>query len=127
MKYADISLNSELTVVKELSKYAVKQDTTHKIILMIELGDLREGLMPADLEKTVKEVVKLKGVKLVGIGTNLACFGGIKPDDKKMGYLSSIVKNIEDKFNLKLKFISGGNSANYNWFVSTNEDRKSVV
>ena len=83
VKYADISLNSELSVIKELSKYAVKQDTIHKILLMVELGDLREGIMPSDLENTVKEVIKLKGIRLVGVGTNLACFGGIKPDDEK--------------------------------------------
>lgn len=121
VKYADISLNSELLVIKELSKYAVKQDTIHKILLMVELGDLREGIMPSDLENTVKEVIKLKGIRLVGIGTNLACFGGIKPDDEKMKYLSTIAKNIEDKFKLKLELVSGGNSANYNWFLSTKD------
>jgi len=121
VNYTDISLNSELSVIKELSKFAVKQDTIHKIILMVELGDLREGIMPSDLEKTVKEVIKLKGIRLVGIGTNLACFGGIKPDNEKMEHLSSIAKNIEDKFKLKLKFISGGNSANYNWFMTTKD------
>ena len=119
VNYSDISLNSELSVIKELSKFAIKQNTKHKIILMVELGDLREGIMPSNLEKTVKEVTELKGVKLVGIGTNLACFGGIKPDDKKMGLLSIIAKNIEDKFKLKLEFVSGGNSANYDWFMST--------
>ncbi len=121
VNYADISLNSELSVIKELSKFAVKQDKTHKIILMVELGDLREGIMPSVLENTVKEIIKLKGIKLVGIGTNLACFGGIKPDNEKMEHLSSIAKNIEDKFKLKLKFISGGNSANYNWFMATKD------
>jgi len=100
VKYADISLNSELSVINEISKYAVKQNITHKIILMIELGDLREGIMPSDIENIVKEVIELNGVELVGIGTNLACFGGIKPDDEKMRYLSLIAKNIEDKFKL---------------------------
>jgi predicted amino acid racemase len=119
VKYADISLNSELSVIKELSKYAVKQGVTHKIILMVELGDLREGIMPSDLENTVNEVIGLKGIELAGIGTNLACFGGIKPNNEKMDSLSSIVKNIEDKFKLKLEIISGGNSANYNWFMTT--------
>lgn len=67
VNYTDISLNSELSVIKELSKFAVKQDKTHKIILMVELGDLREGIMPSDLENTVKEVIKLKGIRLVGM------------------------------------------------------------
>jgi len=119
VKYADISLNSELSVIKELSKFAVKQNTLHKIILMVELGDLREGILPSDIENTTKEVLALKGVTLVGIGTNLACFGGIEPNDEKMEVLSSIAKDIENKFKLGLKFISGGNSANYNWFITT--------
>ncbi len=121
VKYADISLNSELSVVKRLSKFAVNNNATHKIILMVELGDLREGLMPSDLEDTVKGVVGLEGIELVGIGTNLACLGGIKPDEEKMGYLSSLAGDIEEKFGMTLEFVSGGNSANYNWFMSTKD------
>ena len=119
VKYTDISLNTELSVIERLSKYAIDDDRLHKIILMVELGDLREGLMPADLDNTVKQVLKLKGIKLVGIGTNLACFGGVKPDKEKMECLSSIANDIEEKFGLTLEYVSGGNSANYNWFMST--------
>ena len=118
-KYADTSLNSELLVIQKLSLYALENNLKHKIILMVELGDLREGLMPSDLDETIQQVLKLKGVELKGIGTNLACLGGIQPDAKKMEYLSSLVVDIEKKFNLNLEIVSGGNSANYNWFKST--------
>ncbi|MHA1808708.1 MAG: alanine/ornithine racemase family PLP-dependent enzyme [Candidatus Heimdallarchaeaceae archaeon] len=121
VKYANISLNSELSVVKNLSKFSMKNNTTHKIILMVELGDLREGLMPSDLEDIVREVVKLEGIELSGIGTNLACFGGIKPDEEKMNHLSSLAREVEERFSLTLEFVSGGNSANYNWFMSTED------
>ncbi|MFC2152322.1 alanine racemase [Bacteroidota bacterium] len=119
VKYADISLNSELSVVKRLSKFAVENKITHKIILMVELGDLREGILPLDLDYIIEQVIALEGIELIGLGTNLACFGGIAPDDEKMEYLSSIAKDVEEKFGLKLNIISGGNSANYNWFMST--------
>jgi predicted amino acid racemase len=121
VRYTDVSLNTELSVIKGLSRSAVKQRITHKIILMVELGDLREGLLPSDLENTVKEIIVLKGIEFVGVGTNLACFGGIEPDEEKMEYLSTIVKNIEEKFGLTLEFVSGGNSANYSWFISTKD------
>jgi predicted amino acid racemase len=121
IKYTHISLNTELSVVKRLSKFAVECSTTHKIILMVELGDLREGILPTDLENTIEQVLKLKRIKLAGIGTNLACFGGIKPDENNMGRLSSIVGNVEEKFGLKLSIVSGGNSANYDWFLSVND------
>lgn len=119
VKYTDISLNSEYSVIKRLSKFAERQNRKHKIILMVELGDLREGIMPSDLDHMIKLVLELNGIKLVGIGTNLACFGGVNPDQEKMGYLSSIVTNVEKKFGLTLKYVSGGNSANYDWVNST--------
>ncbi len=118
VKFADISLNSELIVIQKLAHFAIQSQTTHQIILMVELGDLREGLMPKDLDRTIQQVLKLEGIELVGLGTNLACFGGIKPDNEKMEMLSSIAIDVEKKFDLLLEFISGGNSANYNWFMS---------
>ena len=121
VKYADISLNSEIVVIKELSKFSIEQNTIHKIILMVELGDLREGLMPLDLDSIIKQVLELRGIELIGIGTNLACLSGIKPNDEKMEYLSSLVTGIEEKFGISLKYISGGNSANYNWFMGTQD------
>lgn len=121
IKYTDISLNSEISVIKALSASALKQNCTHKLILMVELGDLREGIMPGDLENIVRYTVELDGIELVGIGTNLACHGGIKPDEEKMSHLSAIAREVEMKFGLTLEFVSGGNSANYNWFMTTNE------
>ncbi len=84
---------------------------------MLEMGDLREGIMPVDIDRIVKKVIKLKGLFLIGIGTNLACFNGAIPNTKKMNELSLIVSKLEIKFNINLEIISGGNSANYYWFI----------
>ncbi len=119
VKHVDISLNSELVVIEELSKYALQNNIRHKIILMVELGDLREGIIPEVLLDTVKKVKKMKGIVIAGIGTNLTCYGGVAPDSEKMRTLSALARDIEDIFNLELEFISGGNSANYLWFVSS--------
>mgnify|MGYP002640386877 CR=1 FL=1 len=121
VKYADISLNTELSVIERLSAYAVEYDKPHKIILMLELGDLREGLMPSDLDNVVEQVLKMEGIILAGIGSNLTCFGGVIPDDENMGTLSTIATDLENKFEIKLDFVSGGNSANYNWFMTTQD------
>ena len=121
VKYTDISHNSEIIVIEKLSKFAVKYNNTHKIILMVEMGDLREGIMPSELFGAIKQIIALPGIEIAGIGTNLACFGGINPDEKKMETLSLIARDVEQKFGLKLEFVSGGNSANYNWFMSTKD------
>jgi predicted amino acid racemase len=121
VKYADISLNSEISVIERLSALAVDNGTKHKIILMVELGDLREGLMPSDLMETAVLANSLEGILLGGIGTNLACFGGIKPDEGKVDHLSSLAREVEDRFKMRLQYVSGGNSANYDWLMSTQD------
>ena len=117
--YADISLNTELVIIKRLSDIAVNREKVHKIILMVEMGDLREGIMPEDLEPFIQKVLEFPGINLVGIGANYACFGGVKPDEDKMDKLSSLAVQIEQKFSLSLSFVSGGNSANHSWLMAT--------
>jgi len=124
VKTADCSLNSETIVLKSLSEYALKLGVIHQVILMIELGDLREGLMPDDLDKTITELLKLKGLELMGLGTNLACMGAIIPDKSKMNELSAIATRVEKKFGIRLKVISGGNSANYHWLMHNTDPGK---
>lgn len=119
VRYADISFNSEISVIEYLSTIAVSLNKVHRIILMVELGDLREGVLPEDVENTVEKIIQLNGIELIGLGTNLACQAGIAPDDQNMMYLSAISMNIEAKFGIHLKMISGGNSANYRWFKKT--------
>jgi ornithine racemase len=119
VEFADVSLNTELSVIRLLADQAVKHGKTHQVVLMIELGDLREGILPANLEPLVKETVGLRGVRLAGIGTNMACFGGVAPTEANMRELSAIAGKLQREVGTDFRFVSGGNSANYQWFVST--------
>lgn len=114
----DVSLNTEIEVIRELSVAAQKTDRIHRVVLMVELGDLREGIMPDHLQSMVAEVLRLPDIHLEGIGTNLACRSGISPDAKNMAELSSLADSLELVFGIKLKTISGGNSANLDWALS---------
>jgi predicted amino acid racemase len=119
VKNADISLNTEIKTLKSLSHYAKVQNKTHQVIIMVELGDLREGILPCDLPQFIKETLSLPNIKIIGIGCNLACYGGIKPDSKNMRELSDLVGLLEKEFHIDLEVISGGNSANYEWYKSS--------
>jgi len=124
VKYADISLNSEIETIKALSDEAIKIGKKHKIILMIDLGDLREGILEKDVDATVSEILKLDGVILYGVGVNLTCYGGVIPDEVNLGKLAEIAENIEDKFNIKLEIISGGNSSSFYMLDKGNMPKK---
>jgi predicted amino acid racemase len=113
--HADLSFVTEIDVIRALSSAATAANVTHGIVLMVELGDLREGVMPDDLEAYVGIVLGLPGLSLDGIGTNLACRSGVAPDATNMATLSAMATSIEATFGLHLRIVSGGNSANLNW------------
>ncbi|ABY94701.1 ornithine racemase Orr [Thermoanaerobacter brockii subsp. lactiethylicus] len=111
IKYADISLNSEIDTIKSLSEEAKKQRKIHEIILMVDLGDLREGVLKEDVIPIVEQIVKLEGIRLRGIGTNLTCYGSVIPTPDILEELVEIKNSINKKFNLNLDIVSGGNSS----------------
>ncbi len=119
VKTVDISLNTEIETLQHLSYYAKAHNKTHQVIIMVELGDLREGVLPCDLVQFVRQTLTLPHIKIAGIGCNLACYGGVKPDRKNMQALSELVTLLEAEFQISLEIISGGNSANYEWYKST--------
>jgi len=121
VRSADISLNTEIDTLKKLSYYAKAGNKNHQVIVMVELGDLREGVLPVDLPEFIRQTISLSHIKIVGIGCNLACYGGVKPSDKNMHNLSELFDIIEKEFHLGLIIISGGNSANYEWYKSTKD------
>ena len=113
--HADISFNTEIEVIKSLSSEARRSGRIHGIVLMVELGDLREGLLPGDLGATVRETLDLPNIDLKGIGTNLACRCGMTPSAENMSELSALAGSLEATFGLTLDIVSGGNSANLDW------------
>ena len=108
--FADISLNSSFKTIEALNEEAGKQGKIHRIIIMIELGELREGIIREHVLDFYKHVFELKNVKIEGIGANLGCMYGIQPTYDKLLQLSLYKQLIEAKFNTTLPLISGGSS-----------------
>ena len=113
----DISFNTELDVISELSKAAQAANRTHAVVLMVELGDLREGILPADLETVVRRTLGFPNIAFKGIGTNLACRCGVTPDALNMGELSTLADAIDSTFGPIVSIVSGGNSSNLDWVI----------
>ncbi len=110
VQFADISLNSEIETIKALDNAAKQLHRRHKIVLMVDLGDLREGIWPDTLKKTVDEIVQCESLDFEGIGCNLGCYGGVIPTTGNMKNLLQQKAFIETAYQLRLNLISGGNS-----------------
>lgn len=115
---ADMSLNTEMKVLSALSQAAITAKKVHEVLLMVELGDLREGILSQDIKSIVEQVRGLPNIKFIGLGTNLACSNGVSPDDLNMNELSEIVAQVADASEAYPIMVSGGNSANINWVFS---------
>lgn len=112
VRYADISLNSELATIKELNRAAQGRNKVHKVMIMQDLGDLREGIFDdEEMVCVVEEAKQLSNVKIIGIGANLSCYGGVRPDEKNLGRMVETAGKIESILGYPLEIISGGNSS----------------
>lgn len=114
VKYVDICMNSELATIRALDESAREAEKIQKIVLMIDMGDLREGMFFADKElifDAVREILSMENIELYGIGVNLTCYGAIIPKNDNLFGLSALGRSIEDRFGIKLNMISGGNSS----------------
>lgn len=114
VKYVDLSFNSELSTIKLLNEEAARVGVKHSILLMIDLGDLREGIFYRNEEEifdTVKQILAMSNIDLYGIGVNLTCYGAIIPKNDNLSLLTALADKIESKFGIKLRMVSGGNSS----------------
>jgi len=114
IRYVDISFNSELSTLQLLNEEAGKQDIKHKVVLMIDLGDLREGIFTQNADEvfsTVRKTLAMKNLILHGLAVNLTCYGAIIPKEDNLSQLCNWAERIEGKLGIKLDMISGGNSS----------------
>lgn len=119
VRVADTSCNTEPDVLRALSAAAERAGRVHGVLLMVELGDLREGILAADLLDVACLAADLPSLRLVGIGTNLACRSGVIPSERNMDQLSTLANSVEGRIGRSLDVVSGGNSASLSWALST--------
>lgn len=122
VKYCDISLNSSLATIKLLNEAAKVNNTVHKIILMVDIGDLREGIFYNDnYLELVEDVLNLSNIELYGVGTNLTCYGAVIPTKNTLKKLEEVCRNVESTFGITLQLKSFGNSSSI-YLLSTEDD-----
>jgi len=111
------SLNSEITTIQALGQAADKNNCCHEIILMVDNGDLREGVMPEDVLNTVRKILKIRSsrLKFCGLGANLGCCSGTLPDQQNMNLLEELALDVEKKLGYEIKTVSIGGTVLLDW------------
>ncbi len=111
----ETSLQSEWTTLLALEEECLRQKKTHRVIVMTDLGDLREGFWDKKELVDVCERVErdLPHVQLAGIGVNLTCYGSTKPTPEKMNELVGLARQVEQRIGRKLEIVSGGATSSF--------------
>lgn len=107
VELCDISLQSDIIVLRALNEEAKKQGKVHEVILMMDLGDLREGFWNEEdaLDAALEIEHELKNLRLAGVGVNLSCYGSVLPTKRNMQGLVSLASDIEREIGRKLDYI----------------------
>jgi predicted amino acid racemase len=111
VRLTQVSLNSQPETVRALSRAAQAQGSTHRVVLMIETGDRREGVMPQEAVPAARAMLGLGGIELAGIGTNVSCIGGVLPTRQNTQQLIDVAEDVERALGLRFRVISGGHTA----------------
>lgn len=110
VRYADYSFNTELSTIELLNAEAERQGKVHHIIIAIELGELREGVMGEELMAFYRKAFTLPHIEVAGVAANLSCLYGVLPTTDKLIQVSLYAQLIEATFGKKLELVSGGSS-----------------
>ncbi|HPF18122.1 MAG TPA: alanine/ornithine racemase family PLP-dependent enzyme [Bacillota bacterium] len=115
VELADYSLQSDPATLRALQEECLRQNKKHKVILMADLGDLREGFWDKDemVDVCAEVEQELSMVELAGVGTNLGCYGAIQPTPEKMHELLAVARRVEARIGRKLEIVSGGATSAY--------------
>lgn len=114
-RLADYSLQSDATTLDALNGVCAEQGVTHRVIVMADLGDLREGFWDkAEMVEVCCHVEQgLDHLHLAGVGVNLGCYGAVKPTPENMEQLVDIARAVEARIGRRLEIVSGGATSSY--------------
>lgn len=110
VRLCDVSLNSELEVLRALADEAKRQKRRHDVIVMLEMGDRREGISLSEAPRLYDAVMGHEWLRLCGIGANFMCATGVYPSIRKLHELSQEAMRVEREYCIDLDVVSGGNS-----------------
>jgi len=110
VQLADISLISSMRTLELMNDAAARSGVVHRVIVMIELGELREGIVRENIVDFYSRAFAMENIDVIGLGSNLGCMYGIEPTYDKMIQLSLYRQILEQMFDRKVPIISGGSS-----------------
>lgn len=114
VRYSQISLISEYDAIKALNDEAKRHGKKYGIILMGDIGDLREGWFDLnEFKSDLKRIKNLDYIDVRGVGTNTNCASGFIPEPHSFKKLEDMFALSKEFFGETCSIFSGGSSGSY--------------
>lgn len=126
IKHCEISYNSDLNILNKLSNVASDLDHHHGVVIMLEMGDGRDGLMPEQLPEVISVIKNLPSISLMGIATNSGCLSGEPPSINAMLHFADLILASEKAWSGPLESNSNGGSSALTWAFSPRSRGRNV-
>jgi predicted amino acid racemase len=112
-----VSLHSELKTIEALAEVARRRRRSHGILVMVDSGDLREGVLPRDVNDLVRCILNREDryVKFLGLGANLGCRCIPSPTEEDIDYFGEIAAFVKRSMNVSMDIVSIGGSVVIPW------------
>jgi len=108
VRLCDLSLAGEVATVHALSAAAQAENVTRQVILMVEGGDRREGIMPEDTVAACRDILASPNIELAGVGTVLNCLRGVPPTPENQQAFARVVEPVEAELGMRFRLVSAG-------------------
>ncbi len=109
INYVDVSLVSEHKTLEALDLEANRLGKKHSFVVMVDVGDRREGVMPEDVDEFVVDSQKYENLQFLGLGLNVGCFGGVLPTWDNAQVLVELKSKLESR-GIEVPTLSGGST-----------------
>ena len=117
VRLTEVSLASETVSVAALDTAAGKAGRRHGIVAMVDVGDLREGMLAEELPSFLEAASRFEHIDILGIGTSLTCYGAVVPSEENLGELVRLANTAERLLGRRL-LVSGGMSSSIDLAVA---------
>lgn len=104
----DIVLVSMTETLEALDAECVKKGRSCGVIVMVDMGDLREGIWPDEVSKMGAFLKACRAVRFLGAGANFGCLSGVLPTEKNLDGLVEAGKELALSAGSGTGIVSGG-------------------
>ena len=101
---------SELSAMEALGEVALAKGITCDVLVVVEMGDRRDGVPMSELTSFVLAASKIAGVEAVGLAANMGCITGLLPTTENQELFGASAARVRRETGLPLKIVSTGGS-----------------